>query len=224
MRLAIYARVSTRDKYQDPETQLRPLREHATTLADDDLVGEFVDSASADDLRSRVRWRELLGLAQRRRLDLILVWRLDRACRSVLDGADTLQRLRTCGCAIRSLQEPWIDTSSPMGEALYHITLAWAQLEKATLIERTKAGMERARAQGKQVGRPRRMRAITQHPRWAATEAATRAGLLTRSEGAKRLHVRKGTVVAALAQRSGKGVVAPADPAQIAAVVVPRSP
>src|SRR5713101_8436960 len=68
--------------------------------------------------------------------DLIVVWKLDRAFRSVVDGANTLQSLRSGGCGIRSLQEPWIDTTTPIGEAMYHITIAWAQLEKRQLMTR----------------------------------------------------------------------------------------
>ncbi len=56
----------------------------------------------------------------------------------------------------RSLQEPWIDTTTAIGEAMYHITLAWAQLEKKQLTERVRAGLERARAEGKRLGRPAR--------------------------------------------------------------------
>jgi DNA invertase Pin-like site-specific DNA recombinase len=161
MRVAVYARVSTDDKDQNPETQLRPLREHLAGLghsAEVVPVGEFVDLAGADDFRRRRAWRQLLELAQRRRVDLVVVWKLDRAFRSVLDGATTLQTLRAAGCGIRSLQEPWIDTTTPIGEAMYHITLAWAQLEKRQLAERVRAGMARARAEGKSVGRPRNTR------------------------------------------------------------------
>lgn len=195
MRIALYARVSTRDKDQNPETQLRQLRERVDD--GDVVVGEYVDLASADDLRGRRRWRELLDLAARRRCDLILVWRLDRAFRSVLDGASTLERLRTCGCGLRSLQEPWIDTTNPMGEALYHITIAWAQLEKRTLIERTRAGMERARSDGKPIGRPRRRVALEDDPRWPVVRDLVRAGVLTRREAARRLRVRNATLDAA---------------------------
>jgi DNA invertase Pin-like site-specific DNA recombinase len=130
MKVALYARVSTNDKDQNPETQLRPLREHARTLADAEVVGEFVDRASADDLRGRRAWRQLLEAALQRQVDLIVVWRLDRAFRSVVDGATTLQTLRSSGCGIRTLQEPWIDTTTPIGEAMYHITIAWAQLDR----------------------------------------------------------------------------------------------
>jgi DNA invertase Pin-like site-specific DNA recombinase len=79
-KVALYARVSTNDRDQNPAdrdqnpaTQLRPLREHARTLADVDLVGEFVDRASADDLRGRRAWRQLLEAALKRDVDLIVV-------------------------------------------------------------------------------------------------------------------------------------------------------
>ena len=196
MRVALYARVSTRDKDQNPETQLRQLREHVAGTAVQ-LVGEYIDKASADDLRGRRRWRELLELAQRRQLDLIVVWRLDRAFRSVLDGATTLGNLRTWGCGLRSLQEPWIDTTTPIGEAMFHITIAWAGLEKRTLSERTRAGMERAREEGKQLGRPRRP-PIDEDPRFPKVRDLVHDGVLTRAEGARRLHVRYATFVAAL--------------------------
>ncbi len=197
MRVAVYARVSTKDKEQNPETQLRQLREHMAGLDAVHLVGEFVDKASADDLRGRRRWRELLELARRRQVDLIVVWRIDRAFRSVLDGATTLGNLRAWGCGLRSLQEPWIDTTTPIGEAMFHITIAWAGLEKRTLSERTRAGMERAREEGKQLGRPPR-RPLDADPRLPKVRNLVQAGALTRAEGARRLHVRYATFAAAL--------------------------
>ena len=72
------------------------------------------------------------------------MWCLDRAFRSVLDAAQTLERVRACGAGLRSYQEPWLDTTSPFGEALYYITVGYAQLERGTLRERVKAGMARA--------------------------------------------------------------------------------
>ena len=74
---------------------------------------------------------------------------------SVLDAATTLERLRTWGVGLRSYAEPWLDTTSPFGEALYYITVAYAQLERGILRERVKAGMDRARKQGHKIGRPR---------------------------------------------------------------------
>jgi DNA invertase Pin-like site-specific DNA recombinase len=198
LKVALYARVSTNDRDQNPETQLRPLREHVGTLSEIVIVGEFVDKASADDLRGRRAWRSLLELALKRDLDLIVVWRLDRAFRSVVDGATTLQTLRSAGCGIRSLQEPWIDTTTPIGEAMYHITIAWAQLEKRQLTERVKAGMDRARAEGKNLGRPVRARPVTEHPAWSKVVQALEGGHINRAEAAKKLHVRKAVLIQAL--------------------------
>ncbi len=80
---------------------------------------------------------------------------MDRAFRSVLDASTTLERLRTWGVGLRSYSEPWLDTTSPFGEALYYITVAYAQLERGILRERVKAGMDRARKEGHQIGRPK---------------------------------------------------------------------
>ena len=82
---------------------------------------------------------------------------MDRAFRSVLDAATTLERLRAWGVGLRSYSEPWLDTTSPFGEALYYITVAYAQLERGILRERVKAGMDRGRKQGRRIGRPRVM-------------------------------------------------------------------
>lgn len=141
---------------------------------------------------------------------MIVVWKLDRAFRSVADGATTLQRLRSCGCGVRSLQEPWIDTTTALGEALYHITLTWAQLEKQQLAERVKAGMARAKAEGKGVSRPRRTLPATVHPQWPKVLVALEAGHLTRAEAAKKLRVRKAALLEALAAFPKGGALAEA--------------
>ncbi|MDO8749767.1 MAG: recombinase family protein [Dehalococcoidia bacterium] len=154
MKVALYARVSTSDKEQDPETQLLALRDFVVRQGWQ-TFREYVDHAPATDLLHRTAWRELLSDASKRRFDLLLVWRMDRAFRSVLDAATTLERLRTWGIGLRSYAEPWLDTTSPFGEALYYITVAYAQLERGILRERVKAGMDRARRQGIHIGRPR---------------------------------------------------------------------
>jgi len=154
VKLGIYARISTSDRDQNPETQLMPLREFVRAQ-DWEIYREYVDQAPATDSVHRSQWRELLEDASRRKFDLVLVWRMDRAFRSVLDAATTLERLRTWRVGLRSYTEPWLDTTSPFGEALYYITVAYAQLERGILSERVKAGMERAARQGKKIGRPR---------------------------------------------------------------------
>jgi putative DNA-invertase from lambdoid prophage Rac len=154
VRVGIYARVSTSDKEQDPTTQLMPLREFVKDQGWQ-VHGEFIDKVPATDLAHRTAWRDLLQDASRRKFDLLLVWRMDRAFRSVLDAATTLERLRTWKVGLRSYSEPWLDTTSPFGEALYYITVAYAQLERGILRERVKAGMDRARKEGRRIGRPR---------------------------------------------------------------------
>ena len=162
-RVGIYARVSTSDRDQNPATQLLPLREFVTSQGWT-ITGEFVDHASATDLRGRIAWGDLLDQASKHRIDLVLVWRIDRAFRSVHEAANTLQRLRGWNVGLRSYSEPWLDTTSPFGEALYYITVAYAQLEGGIISERVKSGMDRAKRQEKTLGRPRAVNAAWRRP------------------------------------------------------------
>ena len=154
MKVGLYARISTSDKEQDPMTQLMPLREFVKNQGWQ-VYGEFIDRVPATDITHRTAWKELLQDASKKKFDLLLVGRVDRAFRSVLDAATTLERLRTWKIGLRSYSEPWLDTTSPFGEALYYITVAYAQLERGILRERVKAGMDRARKQGHRIGRPK---------------------------------------------------------------------
>ena len=146
MRVGMYVRVSTQDKQQDPATQLLPLREFVTAQGWT-VIGEFVDQASATDLRGRVAWKQLLDLASKRRIDIILVWKLDRMARSVKDAADTLAQLRAWKVGLRSYTEPMIDTSStsPWGELLFNLLAAFSQFERSPIAERVRASMARAK-------------------------------------------------------------------------------
>lgn len=193
MRVAIYLRVSTDDKGQDVTTQRLPLLDYCTDQGWG-APAEYADEASATDLRGRVQWRRLLDECARRKIDLVLVWRLDRAFRSVLDAAQTLERLRAWGVGIRSYQEPWLDTTSPFGEALYYITVAYAQLERGILRERVKAGMDRAKRQGRHVGRPPAAERPEVRRAWADLEAEVRAQRVSVSEAARRMGVGRATV------------------------------
>jgi DNA invertase Pin-like site-specific DNA recombinase len=193
MRAAIYARVSTADKDQDTETQLLPLREFASAQGWT-VAGEFTDRAPATDLRARSAWRDLLDQTARRRVDLVLVWRIDRAFRSVLDAATTLERLRTWGVGLRSYSEPWLDTTSPFGEALYYITAAYAQLERGILAERVRAGMDRARRQGRLLGRPGGTRREGFNERWRELVPQIQAGGVSRRRAARVLGVSRTTI------------------------------
>lgn len=89
MKVAIYARVSTSDKEQDPETQLMPLRDFCAAQGWE-VASEYVDYAPANDQAHRLRWRDLLDDAVKRKFSVVLVFKLDRAFRSVKHMHDTL--------------------------------------------------------------------------------------------------------------------------------------
>ena len=188
MKVCLYARVSTSDKDQNPATQLLPLREFVKAQ-EWQIYAECVDYAPATDITHRTQWRDLLDDASKRRFDLVLVWRMDRAFRSVLDAATTLERLRSWGVGLRSYSEPWLDTTSPFGEALYYITVAYAQLERGILRERVKAGMERARKQGHKIGRPRVMDRRGFKRRFGVILERLTLGQISRHQAARELQI-----------------------------------
>ena len=202
MRVALYGRVSTADKEQNLDTQLIPLRAFAEAQGWTE-VREYTDQASATDLLHRESWRQLLDAASKRKVDLIVVWRLDRAFRSVLDAANTLERLRGWGAGLRSYQEPWLDTTSPFGEALYYITVAYAQLERGILAERVRAGMDRAKREGVRIGRPPVTDSAKVGPRWPEVQRRIEAGELSRRAAAKTLGVSDSTIRRLLAGTEG---------------------
>ncbi|XUW99743.1 MAG: recombinase family protein [Dehalogenimonas sp.] len=188
MKVAIYTRVSTSDKDQDLATQLLPLRDFVK-VQNWSVYGEFSDQVSAADIVHRNSWRDLLSDAAKRKFDVILVWRMDRAFRSVLDAANTLERLRNWGVGLRSYTEPWLDTTSPFGEALYYITIAFAGLERGILRERVTAGMERARKQGHQIGRPRVTSRQGFNKTFGAVLERLRGGEISRRQAAREIHI-----------------------------------
>ncbi len=148
--MAIYARVSTIDRGQDPETQLRVLRDYAARRG---LVpaGEYVDYASGrrDD---RPQYQALIAAARQRRIDVVLVWRYDRFARSTQALVQALHEFHRLGVDFISYQEH-IDTTTPQGEMIFTVMASLAQFESALISERVKAGMARARAQGKRISR-----------------------------------------------------------------------
>ena len=151
MRIAIYARVSTKD--QNCELQFRDIRTYCAARGFAS-VREFVDIGSgAKD--SRPQLNDLMAAARKRQLDAILVWRFDRFARSTKHLLLALE-FRSLGIRFISYQEN-IDTSSPLGQALFTIVSAVAQLERDLIRERVSAGIRNARASGKQLGRPRRI-------------------------------------------------------------------
>lgn len=152
-RVGIYARVSTKD--QNCELQLRDLRAFcaARNFA---IVREFVDIGESGAKDSRPQLNELMAEARKRRLDAVLVWRFDRFARSTKHLLLALEEFRSLGVQFISYQES-IDTTSPLGQALFTIVSAVAQLERDLIRERVSAGVRNARANGKLFGRPRRI-------------------------------------------------------------------
>lgn len=153
MKAAIYARVSTRDKDQNPETQLLRLRKLADELGYEQQV--FVDHASGKDL-NRPAWQEMMRGVRRGRFKAVLVLRIDRAFRSVVDGALTLQEFDALGVRFIPCHERHFDTGTPIGKAAVQMAMVWAELERETIRLRVKDGLSRAVQEGKRLGRPRR--------------------------------------------------------------------
>ncbi len=191
MRAALYARVSTDDKGQDPDLQLDPMRDLAR--ASGWKAVEYVDHASASDLRGRGQWRRLLADARAGRVDLVVVWKLDRSARSALDALQWLQQLDSAGVGLTILTQE-IDTTTSAGRLVFTVLAAVAEMERELVRERVQAGMARARAKGKHLGRPGRAVPVTDHPMWAVVVAGLEAGHLNRAEAARKLRVRRSTL------------------------------
>jgi DNA invertase Pin-like site-specific DNA recombinase len=154
MRIGIYARVSTKD--QSCELQLRDLRTYCAARGFE-AVREYVDVGQSGAKDSRPELNVLMGDARKRQFDAIVVWRFDRFARSTKHLLLALEEFRSLGIQFISYQEN-MDTSSPLGQALFTIVSAVAQLERDLIRERVTAGIRNARANGKKLGRP--MRAV----------------------------------------------------------------
>ncbi len=153
MKVAVYGRVSTSDKDQNPETQLMPMRDFIQAQGWE-VYKTYVDMAPANDLAHRTAWRQLLDDAAKRRFSVVLVFKLDRAFRSVKHMHDTLAAWEMVGVSFKSLREQF-DTSTALGRLLLNLLAALAEFELELIRERVKAGMDRARRQGRRIGRPR---------------------------------------------------------------------
>ena len=190
-RVALYARVSTRDKDQDPEVQLVSMREYAAARGWG--MGEYVDYAPAGDLHHRIAWRQLLKDAKQRRIDLLMVWKLDRAFRSVIDAVNTLDLLDHHGVGFFALTQPELDTTSPTGRLVFHILSAVAEMERSLIAGRVREGMRLAAAKGAKIGRPK----VTDDPRfikaWPAVRAEVFAGRLSQRQAAAKLRIGQAT-------------------------------
>ena len=169
--VALYARVSTAKcekcgkvrtehdnrlhefKGQDPEVQLRELREYVEHRGWH-IAEVYHDTGMSGAKASRPELNRLMVDAGRRRFDAVLVWRFDRFARSVSHLLRALENFQALGIDFISLSEN-IDTSTPTGKMVFTIMGAVAELERSLIVERVKAGLRNARAKGKKLGRPR---------------------------------------------------------------------
>ena len=152
MRIVLYARVSTKDREQTPDTQLYFLRDYCAQRGWV-IVAEYVDQASANDLRGRTAWRELLEHIRTGGVDLVLVTKLDRAFRSAKDTYDNLAHLDQHKIGFVAATQP-IDTTTSTGKLLLGVLAAVAEFERALIVERTLEGLARVVSEGRTLGRP----------------------------------------------------------------------
>ena len=147
-RAALYLRVSTLD--QHPETQLYDLRQMAAQR-DYQIVHEYTDRISGAKAR-RPGLDEMMADARRGRFDVLLVWASDRLARSVKHFLEVLDELNRINVEFVSFREQ-IDTGGPLGRAVVVIIGAIAELERNLIVERVRAGMRRAKLEGRHIGR-----------------------------------------------------------------------
>jgi DNA invertase Pin-like site-specific DNA recombinase len=172
MRAALYGRVSTFD--QEPENQLAELRRYVKARGWTST--EYVDRGVSGAKDRRPALDRLLIDARRRRFDVVVVWRLDRLGRNLRHLITLLEELQALGIAFVSLNEG-IDATTPAGKLQMHILGAIAEFERARIAERVKAGLQRAKAQGKRLGRPRKARPAIVAPGGSVREAAREWGV-----------------------------------------------
>jgi DNA invertase Pin-like site-specific DNA recombinase len=151
MKAASYLRVSTFD--QEPENQRAELARFVAARGWTSV--EYCDHGVSGAKERRPALDTLLKDARRRRFDVLVVWRLDRLGRNLRHLIVLLEELQALGIAFVSLNEG-IDATTPAGKLQMHILGAIAEFERARIAERVRAGLQRARAQGKTLGRPRK--------------------------------------------------------------------
>jgi DNA invertase Pin-like site-specific DNA recombinase len=154
MNIALYGRVSTKDKGQDVQNQLAQLRTFAATQGWT-IVHEYVDRVTGKH-SDREQFQRLFRDASQRKFDLVLFWSLDRFSREgVLETLNHLQRLSSYGVGYRSFTEQYLDSCGVFKDAVLSILATIAKQERIRLSERTIAGLQKARREGRVGGRPR---------------------------------------------------------------------
>ena len=151
--VAIYARVSTRDKGQDTQNQLAQLRDFAAKQGWT-VYWEYVDHASGST-DNRKEFQRMFADASKHKFDVVLFWSLDRLSREgVSETLQHLNRLTSYGIGYRSYTEQYLDSCGMFKDAIIGILATLAKQERIRISERTVAGLQVARAKGKRLGRP----------------------------------------------------------------------
>jgi DNA invertase Pin-like site-specific DNA recombinase len=152
MRVALYARISTSGNGQNPEMQLRELREYCVRRGWQ-VANEYVDIGVSGTKDSRPELNLLMANAHKRRFDVVCVWKFDRFARSVSHLLRALETFKALGIEFCSFSEQ-MDTSTPTGKMVFTVLGAVAELERSLIAERVRAGLRNARAKGTRLGRP----------------------------------------------------------------------
>jgi DNA invertase Pin-like site-specific DNA recombinase len=153
MKVALYARVSTINHQQDPEVQLRELRQLCQARGWT-IAREYVDRGISGSKDSRPALNRLMADAQKQRFQAVAVWRFDRFARSVSHLLRALETFQALKIDFISLREQ-VDTSTPVGRMIFTVLGAVSELERSLIVERVNAGLRHARAKGVQLGRPK---------------------------------------------------------------------
>jgi len=191
LRAGLYARVSTHDQQTLP-LQIRTMRQYAGTRGWTIVVQirEIGSGSTQRELREK-----LLAAARRREIDVVLVWRLDRWGRSLVDLVVTLKELAQLGVGFVSITEA-LDLTTATGRAMAGLLAVFAEFERDILRERVRAGLAHARQNGKKLGRP-----ITAGLHTTQVRKLHRAGI-SKSEIARRLEIGRTSVRRILETRS----------------------
>jgi DNA invertase Pin-like site-specific DNA recombinase len=160
MKAALCARVSTAEEkeLQDPETQLVILREYARDQGCRDFV-EFVDRASGRLAENRPAFQDMMSRIEKEEIGTVIVLRLDRFMRDVVQGLESIRKLDAAGCSLVLVKDDLlghVDTSTPTGEFFLTMSLAMGQCERRLIAERTKEGISRYIRENGAWGRRRR--------------------------------------------------------------------
>src|SRR5437879_3257472 len=152
-RVALYARVSTLNHGQDPEVQLRELREFCLRRRFEIAV-EYVDKGISGSRERRPALDQLMTICRKRLVDAVVVYRYDRFARSLRQLVLALEEFRALGIDFISLHEG-VDTSTPNGRLVFGIFASIAEFERELIRDRVRSGLAAARARGKRLGRPK---------------------------------------------------------------------